>query len=1003
MFINDLLLADYIMADTTTMDSLDHLINQERNTSKKGGIGRFLSKVADYTPVIGSLRVKEKAVKRTLDVVKKVAEDGTISGTQLWEVMRTSGVNNGATRKQVMSLVQENYTINGAVESAHLVRDNKVVNFLNEGLGLKHIGDGLQVYKTGDKWDTFKANTHIGGETRAIMSGTLLAAGGSALFYGLSGGAQALDDKLQETGISEMGYAGLAISTVLGATMITSLDGYAMARGAQIIGNSALGTAASKLKNEKLSRAAYVSGLAGTATILAATGCSFDVRYPGFSDGYSETDTGNDSENPDITFADLNCDDQAVYQADFDGDGFSDPNDEKPFCSEEEAFSEGYIVPTEKADCNDLDNFTYPNAPEMCDGLDNDCDDVVDNEIVYQTWFLDSDGDGFGDSANSKEDCVQPDSGKNYVLNNLDCDDSNPNVNPLEKEVCNGIDDNCKNGVDEQLPLIDYCPDVDGDGDGDPSLIDSYCKNPSTEELNFVQQCGDCNVLNSQVSSLIQYDGCDGVDNDCDNAIDEDNPPLEYFLDADSDGHGAGEGTISCTPMPGYVAGVNDDCNDSVTSIHPDAKEVCNLVDDNCNGEINEGLPIKTCYEDQDQDGFGSVTLIDTCETMCPAYTTTTPGDCNDSIGAINPLAPEMCDLVDNNCNNQVDEGLEDMVACDVFNDNLNGTETVNCVDGSMVTVASCVDPDECSAGYSTQVQCSNNVGECSVGVETKLCEDVLGTYMLVAQGDCNGTMPSSEDLNGNGVCDVLDLDGIDNNCDGVVDDVCMVTVPFGPFNMGCNDQYNPGCFVDNVGHEVLLDAYNIDQFEVTNDQYAQCVAAGVCNLPNSLASNNNPDYYGNPDFANHPVLNVDWNQAESFCEWAGKNLPTEAQWEKAARGVDGWPTFPWGYLSPTCDDLNYNMCVGDTTEVGSYPDGSSPYGAMDMSGNVMEWVADWYANYTGGAEENPTGPTEGTHKVVRGGMWAYPKDKVDVYVRRLETIDTSNIGIGFRCVKNNE
>lgn len=230
-----------------------------------------------------------------------------------------------------------------------------------------------------------------------------------------------------------------------------------------------------------------------------------------------------------------------------------------------------------------------------------------------------------------------------------------------------------------------------------------------------------------------------------------------------------------------------------------------------------------------------------------------------------------------------------------------------------------------------------------------------------------------------------------------------MLLVPAGSFYMG-SEQGAPS---EEPIHVVGLDAFYIDTYEVSNAQYKGCVDDLVCSLPTNRRA------YIDTRFRDHPVVFVTWAMAKAYCEWRGARLPTEAEWEKAARG-SALLEYPWGNqfngnFVNICDancpnswaNRSFNDGYENTAPVGSYEEGKSPYGAYDMAGNVLEWVADWYNEnyYTDSPNRNPLGPDTGTGRVLRGGSWFNNLDNVRTFTRTFLTPDEAYNYVGFRCV----
>ncbi len=403
--------------------------------------------------------------------------------------------------------------------------------------------------------------------------------------------------------------------------------------------------------------------------------------------------------------ADNNCNGQVdegmtmyTYYRDWDNDGFGNPGNSTQRCSITPP--SGYV--TDNTDCDDGNPNIHPGATEVCDGLDNNCNGQVDEGMTIYTYYRDWDNDGFGNPGNSTQRCsITPPSG--YVTDNTDCNDGNPNIHPGATEVCDGLDNNCDGSVDEGLLTYTYYPDTDGDGFGDPGNPLVTCVTPIP--AGYVLDNTDCNDNDVYINPAATEICGNGVDEDCDGAdkvcdigddcfcqlesgvwvcsgiIDcngdcqptimcgdgtcnsnlqceelnwdcGDCPILaDCFEDLDGDGYGDANGnTMNAPCASGYVEN-GDDCDDTDPAINPAAAEICDNIDNNCDGDVDEGLTLSTYYIDSDGDGFGNPTnSMDACGPP-PNYVSDNT-DCNDNNPLVHPGAYDLCQNgVDEDCN----------------------------------------------------------------------------------------------------------------------------------------------------------------------------------------------------------------------------------------------------------------------------------------------------------------------------------------------------------------
>ncbi|MBX7115942.1 MAG: putative metal-binding motif-containing protein [Myxococcaceae bacterium] len=445
------------------------------------------------------------------------------------------------------------------------------------------------------------------------------------------------------------------------------------------------------------------------------------------------------------------------YYVDADGDGYG-----KSGSAAMSACSAIAGRSTNANDCNDMNPMVKPQAPETCNGVDDNCDGQADNGLTFTNYYVDADGDGFG--AGPAQAACAPVSGK--VTNNSDCNDSNAAVKPGAAEVCNGVDDNCTGGIDEGLVIKAYYTDSDGDGFG---ASGATAQNSCAAVPGKVVDHTDCDDTKPMVKPGAA-EACNGIDDNCDGQVDNGTVTQNYYVDADNDGYGKAGSTpqVSCIPVAGHVTNA-DDCDDTKNTVKPGAAELCNGSDDNCNGSTDEGLTFQSYYTDADSDGFGSglATAQVSCAQVSGKVTNNT--DCNDGNAAVKPNAAEVCNGADDNCAGGADEGNPGGgAACVTGQLGICSAGTRVC-QGGVLNCARAQNP--------TTESCNGLDDDCNGATDEPW--PTKGQSCSVGQGVCSRTGTWGCALNGQSLAcsasagspTAAACDGLDNDCDGIVDE----------------------------------------------------------------------------------------------------------------------------------------------------------------------------------------------------------------------------------------
>ena len=666
-------------------------------------------------------------------------------------------------------------------------------------------------------------------------------------------------------------------------------------------------------------------------------------------DGYvidaTDCDDGDGTINPDADEVcdevDQDCDeavdedaiDTSVFYADGDEDGFGDPDVSVDTCFE----PDGYVADAGPGleDCDDGDADINPDADEVCDGVDQDCDEAIDEDAVDASiFYADDDEDGFGDADSALASCEQPDG---YTSNTLDCDDTDADISPNGTEVCNGTDDDCDESVDEEsTDALTWYADADDDGFGDALFTLSACEQPDGYTDNDAD-CDDDALTGGDVNPDAD-EVCNGIDDDCDADIDEDAlDALDWYLDFDEDGFGdPDETSTACDQPDGYVDN-DEDCDDGFTTVYPDATEICDGLDNDCDEFIDEEATDDAIwYADADEDGFGDPDdALEDCAQ--PDGYIDNDFDCDDGDIDVSPAADEYCDGIDNDCDGVVDNASGLGAAVDALTWYLDADEddygdpdetTTACEepDGYSDDDRDCDDDDEAinpgvaEIWYDGVDQNCDSLNDFDQDRDGYVIEgsDAEAGGSATEVGDCEDT-----DATLNPGADDDWYDGIDSDCDGAsdydADGDGFDSASYGGDDCDDSDaETYPGA-PDEPGDGVVTDCDETDEYDADGDGFdGESFGGDDCDDANGDINPDTPEVY-------YDGLDNDCDDATIDDDQDGDGVTVDEDCDDL--DPDLYPGAP-GY-DEDCEPLDTGDTGDDTGDTGddTGPDDTGPAG----------------------------------------------------------------------------